>query len=146
MNRVTLDDFRKSSEIILVGSSTNNFLYHMVPIVTMAQKEKDHQIAVRLTSVEYDRIMGMIDAGLYRSSADFAREAIRDKIRSLEVVSVKDVSLQEAKRMILSYLKKNPGSHFASEMADELGIEYGIAFKAVNQLLESGKMKKGKGQ
>lgn len=118
----------------------------MVPIATMAQKEKDHQIAVRLTSVEYGRIMGMINSGLYRSSADFAREAIRDKIRSLEVVSVKDVSLQGAKQLILSHLKKNPSSHFASEMADELGIEYGVAFKAVNQLLESGKIKKGKVQ
>jgi len=112
----------------------------------MVQKEKGRQIAVRLTPIEYDRIMGMIDAGMYRSSADFAREAIRDKIRTLEAVSVKDVSVQEAKRMILAYLKRNPGSHFASEIADELGIDYGIAFKAINQLLESGKIKKPKVQ
>ena len=110
----------------------------------MVLKQKGRQIAVRLTPIEYDRITGMIDAGLYRSSADFAREAIRDKIRTLEAVSVKDASVQEAKRMILAYLKKNPGSHFASEMADELGIDYGTAFKAVNQLLESGKIKKPK--
>jgi len=112
----------------------------------MIQKEKSTQIAVRLTPIEYDHIMRMIDAGLYRSSADFAREAIRDKIRTLEAVSIKDASLQEAKRMILTYLKRNPGSHFASEMADELGIDYRIAFKAVNQLLESGKIKKSKVQ
>ncbi len=102
------------------------------------------QIAVRLTPIEYERIMEMIDAGMYRSNADFAREAIRDKIRTLEVVSVKNVSVQEAKRMILVYLKKNPGSHFASKMADEMGIDYRVAFKAVNQLLESGKIKKPK--
>ena len=112
----------------------------------MIQKEKGRQIAVRLTPIEYDRIMGMINAGLYRSSADFAREVIRDKIRTLEAVSVKDVSVQEAKRMILGYLKRNPGLHFASEMGDELGIDYGLAFKAVNQLLESGKIKKPKVQ
>jgi len=112
----------------------------------MVQKQNGRQIAVRLTPIEYDRIMGMIDAGLYRSSADFAREAIRDKIRTLEVVSVKDVSVQEAKSMILAYLKRNPGSHFASEMADELGIDYALAFKAVNQLLESSKIKKSKVQ
>jgi GTP-sensing pleiotropic transcriptional regulator CodY len=90
--------------------------------------------------------MEMIDAGLYRSGADFAREAIRDKIRTLEVVSVKDVSMQEAKRMILAYLKKNAGSHFASEIADKIGIDYGLAFKAIHQLLESGKIKKSKVQ
>lgn len=112
----------------------------------MVQREKSTQIAVRLTPVEYERIMGMIDAGLYRSSADFAREAIRDKIRTLEVVSVRNVSMREVNKMILAYLKKHPGSHFASEIADELGIDYGLAFKAVNQLLNSGKIKKAKVQ
>lgn len=62
------------------------------------------------------------------------------------MVSIKDVSVQEAKRMILAYLKKNPDSHFASEIADELGIDYGVAFKAVNVLLESGKIKRSKVQ
>jgi len=112
----------------------------------MAQKQKNRQIAVRLTPIEYDRIMEMIGAGIYRSSADFARDAIRDKIRTLEVVSVKDVSFREVKSMILAYLKKNPGSHFASEIADYLGIDYVLAFKAVNQLVESGKIKKSKVQ
>ncbi len=116
----------------------------MVPFLHVVQKEKSMQIAVRLTPIEYERIMEMIDAGMYRSNADFAREAIRDKIRTLEAVSVKDVSVQEAKRMILMHLKKNPGSHFASEMADELGIDYRTAFKTMNQLLESGKIKKSK--
>lgn len=101
---------------------------------------------MRLTPIEYDRIMKMIDIGMYRSSADFAREAIRDKIKTLEIVGVKDVSVQEATRMILAYLRKNPGSRFTSEMADELGIDYGLAFKAVKQLLETGKIKKSKVQ
>jgi Arc/MetJ-type ribon-helix-helix transcriptional regulator len=113
-------------------------------MICITQKEKSRQIAVRLTPIEYDRIMEMIDGGLYRSSADFARDAIRDKIRTLEVVSVKDVSLQEAKKMILIYLKKNPDSHFASEIANELGMDYGVAFGAVNQLLESGKIRRSK--
>ena len=132
--------------IILVQFSTDNLLYHMVPFLSMVQKEKSRQIAVRLTPIEYDRIMKMIGIGMYRSSADFARESIRDKIKTLEVIGVKDVSVQEATRMILAYLKKNPGSHFTSEMADELGIDYGLAFKTVKQLLESGKIKKSKVQ
>ena len=118
----------------------------MVPFLSMVQKEKSRQIAVRLTPIEHDRIMKMIGIGMYRSSADFAREAIRDKIKTLEVISVKDVSMQEATRMILAYQKKNPGSHFTSEIADELGIDYGLAFKTVKQLLESGKIKKSKVQ
>ena len=68
------------------------------------------------------------------------------KYRTLKVVSVKDVSMQEAKKMILAYLKKNPGSHFANEIADKIGIDYGLAFKVVHQLLESGKIRKSKVQ
>ena len=112
----------------------------------MAQKEKSRQIAVRLTPIEYERIIKMIDSGLYRSSADFARDAIRDKIRTLEVVSVKDVSMPEAKKIILAYLKRNPGSHFMSEIADEVGIDYGLAFKAAGELLGFGKIRKSKVQ
>ena len=80
----------------------------MVPFLCMAQRQKGRQIAVRLTPVEYDRVIGMIEAGMYRSSADFAREAIRDKIRTLEVVSVRNVSILEANKMIMAYLKKHP--------------------------------------
>jgi len=118
----------------------------MVPALRVAQKERSRQIAVRLTPIEYGHIMQMIDAGLYRSSADFAREAIRDKIRTLEIVSVRDVSVQEAKRTVLAYLKKNPGSHFASEIADQLGMDYAVAFKVVNELLDSGKIKRSRAQ
>ncbi len=112
----------------------------------MAQKAKQRQIAVRLTAVEYEIIARMINAGLYRSSADFARDAIRDKIRTLEVVGVKEPPVQEAKRMILAYLKKNPGSHFTSDIADKLGMSYHVAFRAVKELLESDKVRRSKVQ
>ncbi|MFY3740037.1 MAG: DNA-binding MarR family transcriptional regulator [Candidatus Nitrosomirales archaeon] len=48
--------------------------------------------------------------------------------------------------MILAYLKSNPGSHFMSEIADEVRIDYGLAFKAASELLGSGKIKKSKVQ
>lgn len=69
-----------------------------------------------------------------------------NKIRNLRAVRVRNVFILEAKKMIMVYLKKHPGSHFASEIADELGIDYGLAFKAVNQLLDSGKIKKSRVQ
>lgn len=74
------------------------------------------------------------------------REAIREKIRGLEVVSVRDMPVQEAKKAILAYLKSNPGSHFASEIADELGIDYRITFKVVSELLGSGKIRRSRAQ
>jgi len=42
----------------------------------MAKTERAYQIAVRLTKTEYERIEDMIRAGIFRSAADFAREAV----------------------------------------------------------------------
>ena len=89
----------------------------------MAQKQKlveseGLQSAVRLSKADFTKIQQLVEAGLYRSSADFLREAVRDKLSSMEVVSVRKVEAQAAERMIEEHLKKHPGPNFASEIAD----------------------------
>jgi Arc/MetJ-type ribon-helix-helix transcriptional regulator len=86
----------------------------------------------------------LVKAGLYRSSADFLREAVRDKLGSMEVVSVQDVDLRKAERMIEDHLIKHPGPSFASEIADTLGLEYGVTFEIIHKLLEEGRIRKAK--
>jgi len=118
-----------------------------VTILTQREKlveHEAHQIAVRLSRSDYIRIQELVEAGLYRSSADFLREAVREKLRSMEVVSVQNVELENAERMIEKYLEKNPGPSFASEIADALGLDYGVTFRAVNKLLEEGRIKKAR--
>jgi Arc/MetJ-type ribon-helix-helix transcriptional regulator len=121
----------------------------MVPEISM-QKQKPAtdseglQAAVRLSKSDYRKVQQLIDAGMYRSFADFLREAVRDKLGSMEVVSVKPVGDQEAERMIEEYLIAHPGPSFASEIADNLGLEFGITFRTVNKLLQEGKIKKAK--
>jgi Arc/MetJ-type ribon-helix-helix transcriptional regulator len=102
------------------------------------------QIAVRLSKADYAKIQRLVEAGLYRSSADLVREAVRDKLGTLEVVSVRDVDLPKAERMIEEYLVKHPGPSFASEIADALGLDYSVTFKIVHKLLEEGRIKKAK--
>jgi Arc/MetJ-type ribon-helix-helix transcriptional regulator len=102
------------------------------------------QAAVRLPKSDYKKIQHLINAGLYRSFADFLRDAARDKLASMEVISVKDVTAQEAEHMIEEYLKAHPGPSFASEIADTLGLEYDITFKTIHKLLEEGHIKKAK--
>jgi Arc/MetJ-type ribon-helix-helix transcriptional regulator len=108
------------------------------------QREKDRQVAVRLSRADYARIRELIEAGLYRSSADFLREAVREKLRTMEVISVRNLDLEDAEKMIENYLTEHPGPSFASEIADALGIDYGITFKAIHKLLEEGKIRKTK--
>jgi Arc/MetJ-type ribon-helix-helix transcriptional regulator len=90
------------------------------------------------------KIQQLVKAGLYRSSADFLREAVRDKLGSMEVVSVKNVEADVAKRMIEDYLKLHPGPNFASEIADALGLEFDVTFRTIHKLLEEGTIKKAK--
>ena len=97
---------------------------------------------MRLAKADYDMIQKLVEAGLYRSSADFLREAVRDKLRTMEIISLRDVDLKTAEKMIIEYLKKHPGSRFVSEIADALGIEYTIAFKAAHNLIEKGVIRK----
>jgi Arc/MetJ-type ribon-helix-helix transcriptional regulator len=110
----------------------------------MAQHQKlEHetfQVAVRLSKTDYVKIQQIVEAGLYRSSADFLREAVRDKLESMEVVSVQNVDSRKAERMIEDYLLKHHGPSFASEIADALGLEYGVTFKIIHKLLEEGRI------
>ncbi len=106
--------------------------------------QKGFKRAARLSKSDYAKVQQLVDAGLYRSFADFLREAVRDKLASMEIVSVKDVTPQEAERMIEEYLKTHAGSNFASEIADALGLDFSITFKTVTKLLEEGRIKRTK--
>jgi Arc/MetJ-type ribon-helix-helix transcriptional regulator len=115
----------------------------------MAQHQKllereTFQAAVRLSKTDYVKIQQLVEAGLYRSSADFLREAVRDKLGSMEVVSVQNVDSRKAERMIEDYLIKHPGPSLASEIADALGLEYRVTFKIIHKLLEEGRIRKAK--
>jgi len=107
-------------------------------------KRRTLQLAVRLSKEDYSKIEQLVEAGLYKNFASFLREAIQDKLGSMEVVSVQKVDLVKAERMIVDYLTKHPGPSYASEIADALGLEYGITFKTVQKLLEEGQIKRAK--
>jgi len=101
-------------------------------------------MAVRLPKADYAKIQQLVEAGLYRSSADFLREAVRDKLGSMEVVSVRNIDSRKAEKMIEDYLIEHPGPSFASEIADALGLDYSLTFKTLHKLLEEGRIRKAK--
>ncbi len=115
----------------------------------MVQKQKlveseGLQAAVRLSKADYAKVQQLVEGGLYRSFADFLREAVRDKLGSMEIISVRKVETQVAERMIKNYLKEHPGPSFASQIADALGLEFDVTFKTINKLLKEGQIKKAK--
>lgn len=108
------------------------------------EQEQAYQIAVRLTRVEHERIQEMIRAGLFRSAADFAREAVRDKLREAEPLSVRDIPRRDMEALIDSYLGKHPGPHFASEIAEALGLDFRSALETVRRMIEKGKIRRSR--
>jgi metal-responsive CopG/Arc/MetJ family transcriptional regulator len=80
----------------------------------------------------------------YTSRNEFIREAIEqhvnDRLES-KMIEVRDVSVKDATKMIDRYLAKNPGAHYVSELAEELGLELDVAFKAAKMLEAQGMVK-----
>jgi len=115
-------------------------------VASMAKTEQEqaYQIAVRLTRIEHERIQEMIRAGLFRSAADFAREAVRDKLREAEPLSVRDIPRKDIEALIDGYLTKHPGPHFASEIAEALGLDFRSALEAVRRMIEKGRIRKSR--
>lgn len=76
----------------------------------------------------------------YRSRNAVIREAIRrfiEEMKEAKVLYVRDVTLEQAEKEIVEYLKRH-GSAYVSEMAESLGINVELAFKAVGELEKEG--------
>jgi Arc/MetJ-type ribon-helix-helix transcriptional regulator len=112
----------------------------------MSRKEQPYQIAVRLTHSEYGRIEEMIAAGIFRSAADFARKAVRDKLREAEPIAVRDTSRSHAEKLIDGYLTKHPGPHSAWEIAEALGLDFRTTLEAIKRMIDSGRIHKARSE
>ena len=115
----------------------------------MVQKQKlmqkrTFQVAVRLSKEDYSKIKELVEAGLYKNSAEFLRDAARDKLRSMEILSVQTADDATTERMIEDYVSTHPGPNYVSEIANALGLEYSVAFRAVRKLLEEGRAERAK--
>jgi metal-responsive CopG/Arc/MetJ family transcriptional regulator len=76
----------------------------------------------------------------YRSRNEVIRESIRhflEETEEMKVIRIRDISLKQAKKEILTYLKKH-NSAYVGDIADTLGIDIRVAFKAVEELQREG--------
>lgn len=92
---------------------------------------------------EYERVEKLVRAGAARSVADLVRQAVRkymDELGSSKLVSFRDVSMAQARREIIDYLKKHSGVVWPDEMAEELGIDYRLVLQVVQQLTGEGRV------
>jgi len=109
-----------------------------------AQEEISHQVACRVSRSTYMKIKRLIDAGLFLNFSDFARRAIEnelDRLGETEILSVRETSVEEARRLIEEYLDQHQGPVYPSDIAAHYGLELETVFEAVKQLKAEGKVK-----
>jgi len=75
----------------------------------------------------------------YRSLSDLVSEALDEKLGVLKgtpVLSIRDVTKEQARREVLDYLKRNPGFHYPSEVAAALALDPELVFEVTQSLLQ----------
>jgi len=104
-------------------------------------------VVKRLSAViperEYERVEKFVRAGAAKSVAEFVRQSVRKYVNELgssKLVVFRDLSLVQAKREVVNYLKKHPGVVWPDEMAEELGIDYRLVLQVVQQLTGEGRV------
>ncbi|MFQ5538727.1 MAG: hypothetical protein ACE5GJ_14925 [Gemmatimonadota bacterium] len=76
----------------------------------------------------------------------FIRQAVLEKLEELEgtgIIQIRDVSREEALRLIDDYLRTHPGIHYVSELVEELGLEPRTVFAAAQKLIDEGRARIG---
>ncbi len=70
---------------------------------------------------------------MYISISDFVREAIRDKLRAVKVVKVRDITYDEAKQEVLGYYRSYKGA-YPHEVAEDLALDYDLVWEITEEL------------
>lgn len=105
------------------------------------QKHKESElVSARLSPKEMEMIDKLVGEGFYMNVADFVRMAVRDKLESIKVIDIRDVSREKAKKEIIEYLKNSKKS-YPSDIADNLQLDFDLVLSIVKELLEEGRIK-----
>lgn len=111
-------------------------------MTTTTIKEKDPQpkaVGTKITPRENEEIENLIKAGIYLSFSDFIREAVRDKLKAIKVIKIRDLDYDKAKQEVLGYYKKYSEA-YDFEVADDLELDYELVCKITDELEAEGRL------
>ncbi|KZX11632.1 hypothetical protein [Methanobrevibacter filiformis] len=104
-----------------------------------ADEGKNKTLGTKLTNIEYEAIQEIINAGMYLNSSDFVREAVRDKLKSINIIRLKDIDYDTAKKEVLGYFRKYQESYI-SEVAENLELDLELVIKITDELEKEGRL------
>ena len=107
----------------------------------MLTKEKpvleNKNIGTKIAAQEYKKIMNLVENGFFINSSDFLREAIRDKLKEYEIIEIRELPYDEARKEILNFCEKEQ-TFDISIIADELKLDIFYVNNIVEELIEEG--------
>lgn len=107
----------------------------------LRQKQKESElVSARLSPKEMEEIEKLVEEGFYMNTADFVRTAVREKLESIKVINIRDVSKEKAKKEIIEYLKENKKA-YPSDVADALELDFGLVLEITKELIGEGRVK-----
>ena len=92
-------------------------------------------VGARVAKQEYDAIRQLVDAGAYVNVSDFVREAVRDKLHNVEIITLRDVTPEEARKEVLEYIDRHD-RFYPSDIAHDLRLDYRFVTQIVERLIE----------
>jgi len=108
-----------------------------------ALQQKDVFLSpIRIETKIFERIDKLVEEYGYRSRSELIREAIEDKIAQLEgseIIQLRNVSKEKAKKEILEYIK-GKDRIYPSQIAEDLRLDLSMTFEIINELFTEGKL------
>ncbi len=96
-------------------------------------------VGTKVTPREIMEIEALIEAGVYLSVSDFIRDCVRDKLKAIKVVKIRDVDYDTAKKEVLGYYNSYSEA-YDYEVADDLELDYELVCKIVDELEDEGRL------
>lgn len=69
-----------------------------------------------------------------------AKKAVREKLESIKVIDIRDVSKEKTKKEVIEYLKENKKA-YPSDVADALQLDFDLVLSIVKELIKEGRVK-----
>ncbi|MFQ6056415.1 MAG: hypothetical protein ACE5KT_04610 [Methanosarcinales archaeon] len=96
-------------------------------------------IGTKVSAREYQKIIKLVKSGMYLSVSDFLRDAVREKLDGIEIIELRDVDRETAKKEILDYYKKNERA-YPSDVADDLRLDWDLVWEITEELEKEGQL------
>jgi Arc/MetJ-type ribon-helix-helix transcriptional regulator len=104
----------------------------------MARAEMKQYSTVAIPAGLWMQVRRLVQAtGSYSNEAEFVREAVREKVRAVSVVELKDMPEERVREAILNCIRKK-GRAYPSDITAELGIPYFDVVEAIEKLVQEG--------